>query len=318
MLTFTRNESKPRMGKGNHQASQAINATQEVRDGPNKSVEWYQPTVKSLPESTVRLFDNYVGIKGEEAIKRHIYKIRDMAWKVLPYPCIGLFRFLDFSIHLSPDYTDVVKRVQEGATFLDLGCCFGQDLRKLAFDAGPGTSTRNLIGTDLEPAFLQLGYELFADRDRLEAAFVPGDVFAEDFLGDYRGKVDIVYLGSFLHLFSEPQQRAVVRQLRRLLRPCAGSMVFGRNLGAGKGGPFRMESIGWDLYRHDPETIANLFQSSCDEVDGSNSSAGGNKSKVRWEVTSSLSRYSSANWDNDRRGWQGDETKQMMFTATRL
>ncbi|KAK7963992.1 Methyltransferase [Apiospora saccharicola] len=318
MLAPAQNDSKPWMTKDNNQDRQATDRAQKADDDPTKFVEWYQPTVKSLSESTVGFFENYVGIRGEEAIRSRTYRVRDMAWKVLPYPCIGLFRFLDFSIHLTPDYSAVVKRVQEGATLLDLGCCFGQDLRKLAFDAGPGTSTRNLIGTDVEPTFLQLGYELFGDRDRLEATFVPGDVFAEDFLADYRGKVDVVYLGSFLHLFSEPQQRTVVKQLRRLLRPCAGSMVFGRNLGAVKGGPFRMESIGWDLYRHDPETIANLFQSSCDEEERLNSSGGDNKSKVRWEVTSSLSRYGSANWDDDRRGWQGNETKQMMFTATRL
>ncbi|KAK7911812.1 hypothetical protein PG985_014293 [Apiospora marii] len=315
MLAPIQNESKPWMAKETHQASQVIDRPRDAGDDPTKSVEWYQPTVKSLSDSTVELFESYVAIRGEEAIKSHIYRIRDMAWKVLPYPCIGLFRFLDFSIHLSPHYSTVVKRVQEGATLLDLGCCFGQDLRKLAYDAGPETATRNLIGTDLEPAFLQLGYELFADRDRLDATFVPGDVFAEDFLKEYHGKIDIIYLGSFLHLFSEPQQRAIVRQLRRLLRPCAGSMVFGRNLGAGKGGPFRMESIGWDLYRHDPETIADLFQSSHNEEEGMN---GDKDSEVRWEVTSSLGRYGSANWDDDRRGWQGDGTKQMMFTATRL
>lgn len=226
----------------------------------------------------------------------------------LPYPCIGLFRFLDFSIHLSPDYSSVVKRVQEGATLLDLGCCFGQDIRKLAYDAGTSST---LIGTDLEEAFLNLGYELFADRDRLEATFVPGDVFAEHFLEPYHGKIDIIYLGSFLHLFSEVQQKTVVRQLRKLLRPQAGSMVFGRHLGADKGGHFKMEKLGWDLYRHDTQTIADLFQS----YEATDSGPGGN---AQWEVRSSLSRYGSANWDDSRRGWQGDETKQMMFTAVRL
>lgn len=211
-----------------------------------------------------------------------------------------------------------MKRVQDGATLLDIGCCFGQDLRKLAYDAGLGTSTRNLLGTDLEPALLQLSYELFRDRDRIEATFVPGDVFAEDFLVEYRGKVDIVYLGSFLHLFSERQQRVVIRQLRRLLRPCAGSIVFGRNLGSGKGGPFRMESIGWDLYRHDPQTIVDLFQSSHEEDGAVDGEGGVGRPEIQWGVTSSLGRYESANWDDDRRGWQGDETKQMMFTATRL
>jgi len=97
----------------------------------------------------------------------------------------------------------------------------------------------------------------------------------------------------------------VVRQLQRLLRPGPGVTVFGRHLGADKGGPFRMESIGWDLYRHDHETISRLFQDCADDGE-------------QWEVASSLSRYGSASWDDDRRGWQGDETKQMMFTAVRL
>lgn len=82
MLAPIQNESKPWMAKDNHQASQNIDRTQEAGDDPTKSVEWYQPTVKSLSESTVELFENYVGIRGEEAIKRHIYRIRDMAWKV--------------------------------------------------------------------------------------------------------------------------------------------------------------------------------------------------------------------------------------------
>ncbi|KAK8859631.1 hypothetical protein PGQ11_010365 [Apiospora arundinis] len=315
MLASAEIESKPWMATDKTRASQNGDGFDEANNNSTKTVEWYQPTVKSLLDSTVEFFENYVGIKGDEKIKEHIYRVRDMAWKVLPYPCIGLFRFLDFSIHLSPDYTQVIKRVQEGATLLDLGCCFGQDLRKLAYDAGPKTSTRNLIGSDLEAAFLELGYELFADRDRFEATFVPGDVFAEDFLEQYRGKVDIIYLGSFLHLFSETQQKVVVRQLCRLLRPRAGSMVFGRNLGAGKGGPFHMKSIGWDLYRHDPHTISDLFNQGHDDEDGPE---GDNAERVQWKVVSSLTRYGSDNWDNDRRGWYGDETKQMMFTATRL
>lgn len=198
----------------------------------------------------------------------------------------------------------MVRRVQAGATLLDLGCCFGQDLRKLAHDAG--TSSR-LIGCDIEAPFLDLGYDLFLDRGQLEAAFLPGNVFSQDFLAQYRGKVDIIYLGSFLHLFTEAQQRAVVAQIGRLLRPDKDCIVFGRQLGAEKGGPFRMDSIGWDLYRHDHSTIVDLFHS-CD---------GDKSSNLKWRVSSSLGRYGSVNWDDDRRGWQGEDTKQMMFTAIR-
>lgn len=187
---------------------------------------------------------------------------------------------------------------------LDLGCCFGQDLRKVAFDSG---SSKNLLGSDIESSFIQLGFDLFLDREHFQGKIIPGDVFSPQFLSEYHGKIDIIYLGSFLHLFSEAKQRRVVDQLNLLLSPKSGSMVFGRHLGAEVGGPFRMESIGWDLYRHDPETLQNLFCS------GGNAPEG-----TQWKVTSSLTRYESTNWDESRRGWQGDGTKQMMFSAFRM
>lgn len=50
---------------------------------------------------------------------------RERAWKVFQYPCIGGYNFLDFSIADSVIYDDVVQNVKNGATILDLGCCFG-------------------------------------------------------------------------------------------------------------------------------------------------------------------------------------------------
>lgn len=47
-----------------------------------KNVEWYQPVIKSMPQSTIEFFEKYVNIKGEQAIKKHIYHVRDKAWKV--------------------------------------------------------------------------------------------------------------------------------------------------------------------------------------------------------------------------------------------
>ena len=211
-----------------------------------------------------------------------------------------MFRFLDFSIHLSPVYPSVVSRLRSGQSLLDLGCCFGQDLRKAAFDAGTST---NLYGADLKGEFLDLGYELFRDRDFFKAQLRPGDVFDENFLADWYGTIDMIYLGSFLHLFNRKQQQQIVTKLIHLLRPGPGALVFGRHLGAEEGGGYRMESLGWDLYRHSNETIKELWETEAGD---------------KWSIESSLSRYESGGWDNDRRGWQGGETKQMTFAAIRL
>lgn len=48
----------------------------------SKLVEWYQPALKALPASTLEVFTKYVGLKSEEEVKEHIYKLRDKAWNV--------------------------------------------------------------------------------------------------------------------------------------------------------------------------------------------------------------------------------------------
>lgn len=52
-------------------------------------------------------------------------------------------------------------------TFLDLGTCLGQDVRKLIFDGAPVDS---VYGTDLLAEFVEIGYDLFRDEEKLLAA----------------------------------------------------------------------------------------------------------------------------------------------------
>ncbi|PIG84938.1 hypothetical protein AARAC_005630, partial [Aspergillus arachidicola] len=154
----------------------------------------------------------------------------------LPYPCIGVFRFLDFGANLSPIYPEVVQRLRTGQAFLDKVCCFGQDIRK--------TSPRRptIIGADTEGRFLDLGYELFRDGETLKARF-------------YKASIDIIYVGAFLLLFDIEKQALVVAQVVKLLRKRAGSIMFGRNLGAEQDGAFCTKKLGWDVFRHSRETM---------------------------------------------------------------
>ena len=70
----------------------------------------------------------------------------------------------------------MLERIKSGQTLLDLGCCFGQDLRRLVADGAP---SRNLCGMDCNATFIDLGYDLFLDRETFEATFV-----VSDFLND--------------------------------------------------------------------------------------------------------------------------------------
>lgn len=68
------------------------------------------------------MFAPNIGLRNQAAIA---YSVQ------FPYPCIGAYRFLDLSIISSPQYDEILSRVKSGEKFLDLGCCFGQEVRQL-------------------------------------------------------------------------------------------------------------------------------------------------------------------------------------------
>ncbi|KAI1207350.1 uncharacterized protein F4807DRAFT_435468 [Annulohypoxylon truncatum] len=279
--------------------------TLNFTNGKNKAsrdVAWYQPELKKIPETAKQIFQNYSKISDGE-IFNHIYRVRDEAWEILPYACVGCFRFLDFPASLSPAYPEVLERVRAGETLLDMGCGLGQDIRKCIYDGAPPD---NLIGVDVEPRFHDLGYELFKDRETLKARLVTGDVFDDDFLEEFRGKIDIIFVGSFLHLFTYEQQVKIMAHMTKLLRNRKGSMIFGRHMATAQtGGIFNANAIGWSIYYHSPETINQLL---------------GSSSEGKWDVETKLIPYSTASAVVEKgMTWQGsDDVKQMYFSAKKL
>ncbi len=126
---------------------------------------------------------------------------RDKAWAIHSYPCIGQWRFLDLSIGLHKLYPEVLDRMRTGQqTYLDLGCAFGQDIRRLVAD---GVDTSKCYASDLQLDFIELGYELFRDKETLKTKFIAANVFDTDSsLKDLEGTIDIVGASSFFHLFN--------------------------------------------------------------------------------------------------------------------
>ena len=60
-------------------------------------------------------------------------------------------------------------RMKNGENFLDLGCCFGQDLRELVADGAP---SENIYGLDIEGPLIDVGYDLFMDRGKIKSTLV--------------------------------------------------------------------------------------------------------------------------------------------------
>ncbi|KAK4621139.1 Asnovolin E/Chermesin D methyltransferase nvfJ [Fulvia fulva] len=211
------------------------------------------PSFKLTPEVR-ELFVKYAGIPEDEVVQ-HVKDVRDRAFKIFPYPCIGQYRFLDFGVSTAPKYNDVLAGVKGGKTLLDLGCCFGQDLRKLVHD---GAASANLTGFEMEKDFTELGYDLFRDRETLRSTFVHGDVFAST-PNLTEGSFDYVHASSFFHLFSWAEQVELVRKTLKLLNPVKGSMVFGRQAGVKEPGVLKHERTrSGEMFRHDEGSFERM------------------------------------------------------------
>lgn len=106
-----------------------------------------------------------------------------------------------------------------------MGCCFAQNLRKLAYDGAPSS---NLYGAELQSEFINLGYELFLDRDTFDAKFLVADIFdRENPLKELDGKINMMYIGEFLHLFNFADQVMACERIVAMMTPGKGAMLFG-------------------------------------------------------------------------------------------
>ncbi|KAL5327559.1 hypothetical protein ACEPPN_005258 [Leptodophora sp. 'Broadleaf-Isolate-01'] len=249
----------------------SIPDTKAKMDLQDTKSSWYDQKLKSLGSSGRELLENYGNIPAAE-VEDHVYKMRDEAWDVFPYPCIGEFRFLDLALSLSPDYPAVLQRLKSGKeNFLDLGCCFGQELRKLVHD---GAVQENLYGCDLRAGFFEIGYRLFLDRDTLKSKFIEADIFdANSALSGLDGTIDIIYAGSFLHLFDYDGQIEVCKRMVKLLREKNDSMILGRQVGNTVAGEFVQETNeGGIMFRHSGESFKKMW----DEV--------GEETGTKWRV----------------------------------
>jgi len=143
--------------------------------------------------------------------------------------------------------------VKSGDQFLDIGCCFGQDVRRLAFDGAP---VENLHGSDLEQPFIDLGYDLFLDEAKMpRSTFMVADVFADESrLDELAGKMDIVHAASFFHLFNLEDGTKAAKKVMSLMRNRPGSMVLGRQMGNKTAGEM-VRRRGGSAYRHNPESF---------------------------------------------------------------
>ena len=246
-------------------AQPSLEPTTEEPTHPSKEVSWYTKDVTAIGEPARHHLESYSGISPSEVVS-HVLAIRDRAWPVVPYPCIGQLRFLDLSITVHPFYTEVIRLLSSNHQnlFLDLGCCFGQDIRPLVT---AGISSTQLYGADLEETFIELGYELFKDKETLQSKFILENIFDEAAwgqdggFGSLEGKLKVIHTASFFHLFDLSEQEHLAKLLIRLLISEPGSMILGRHSANEEPGEYPGRGKpNTNCYRHNEETWKAMWE----------------------------------------------------------
>lgn len=228
---------------------------------------------------------------------------RDTAWEVFPYPCIGQFRFLDMPLGGFNEYPEILKRLKSGnEKYLDLGCCFGQDIRRLVNDGVPGSV---LIGSDLHRGFLDLGYDLFKDKDNLDSKFIAADVFeSQSALTPLEGKIDILHTSSFFHLFGYEGQKKIARRVVQLLKPQKDSLLVGRQVGNVRAHEEESSASGsGNMFLQNVESWKQMWE----EI--------GEETGTQWDVNATLEDWPLV---GNKVSWHKEGTKRIFFSVRRL
>ncbi|KZT74620.1 hypothetical protein DAEQUDRAFT_720820 [Daedalea quercina L-15889] len=237
-------------------------------------------------DAELAFYRSQTGITDDRALKDHAIEVQKEAYKVYAYPCIRRFAFMNLKISRLPAYSRFLSlgKEREGAIFLDIGCCFGNDVRKAIADGYP---MKNCIASDLERDFWKLGHRLFnTTPETFPVPFIAGDAFNPDFLKPVPpfysapelpapqlaqitsltpllGHISAIHASSFFHLFDEEQQLELARSLAGLLSPQPGSLIFGMHNGRREKG-FRVEQgepgqAGSYMFCHSPESWKELW-----------------------------------------------------------
>ncbi|GCB21217.1 hypothetical protein AAWM_04102 [Aspergillus awamori] len=229
------------------------------QDAINRQFSWYEPELAQVKEPARTILAEYSKIP-EEKIIDHVKQVRDRAFAVFPYPCIGSFRFLDISICNSSAYSEILSRLKDTSDiYLDLGCAMGQDIRHLVHQGAPQSQ---IYGSDLYSKFIDLGYELFADRDTLSCEFITSDIFddSSELFQRLGERVDMINAASFFHLFDWDTQVKLAKQVMKLMKPKPGSIVVGRHVGDYNAGELEAKELGSNIWRHDLDSWRRLWE----------------------------------------------------------
>ena len=154
-----------------------------------------------------------------------------------------------------------------------------------------------------------MSYDLFRDKETIKAHLFTADIFDEHGALDMlEGKIDVIYLASFLHIFSWDDQLKICKRVIKTLRPRKGSSVFGRQVGSLKAkevippGEMGIDKSGSRWWRHDVESFTKLWD------------LAGEETGTKWETWGRL----DVDEGMGTSSWSDEGMRQLKFEVKRV
>ncbi|KAJ5591280.1 hypothetical protein N7450_005252 [Penicillium hetheringtonii] len=279
-------------------------AAKNNESNTKRQQKWYEPDLDEVNPQIRHLLEDYSKIPSLDVVD-HVNEIRAKGFASNPYPCIGSYRFLNLTLLTHPLYQSILETLKSNpsAIYLDLGCCFGQDLRQLVLDGAPSSQ---LIGLDIEGELMNLGYDLFLDQNTLKSRFFVADIFkgesqGEPWTGLVARGVDVIHCSAVFHLFPLPEQFEAAKSVAKLVKK--GGVIVGRQSGSVRPAEVPAIKAGTTSFRHDTNTLAELW----DKV--------GAVTGTKWKVEGSLDEVGIKK--NCRNAVEDVNSRRLLFTIKR-
>lgn len=161
-------------------------------------------------------------------------------------------------------YDSILQKIKEGQQYLDLGCGFGQNIRKMVFD---GASAENITGADLSQTLIDCGFEYFQDKATLKSKFIIGDILNSESANFVQasGQFDIIFTAMVYHLWGWKDQVKACIETTKLLKAVLGSTIFGWQLGSNPAGEVERKLDDSRkqhrmMYQHDAESFKKMWE----------------------------------------------------------
>jgi hypothetical protein len=273
--------TKPEESKQATSSSSSLSPSSEQH--PNGTHQDESLHTTSLNTFFVRRYTEYVhktSISETEACER-IHKARQSALDIFRYKCIQENRFSEPRISSIPMYAHLVNNNYQATAltkpfqqlrWLDIGCCFGTDLRLVLLD---GNNKENLFGIDLNQEFINIGLDvLFQDREALQDRFAVVNVLQPRFAASNQSiaevivnGVDIVYCASVYHLLNKEDSEKLSHIVSLILNSNpdkSNRMLIGRTMVSLNHEPIvREDSRGRNVqmrYLHTMQTFQSMLE----------------------------------------------------------